>query len=93
METCGQPADDLARDAERRDPRDEREARHERAAPEALLQVLGEGEEQRVVAAGRDRQRRQSERDRSLPSMRRCRSGDPPGSKGRCLARVVFETI
>jgi hypothetical protein len=58
-----QAPDDLAGDAERRDPRHEREAGDERASPQALLEVLREREEQRVVGAGRRQQRHEAPGD------------------------------
>jgi len=44
-EAGAKASDDLAGDAERGDPGDQRESGDQRAVPEALLEVLGEREE------------------------------------------------
>jgi hypothetical protein len=58
-----QPPHDLARGAERRHPRDEREPGLERAATEPLLEIEREREEQPVVRAGGGRDGEHARRD------------------------------
>jgi hypothetical protein len=58
-----QPAHELPGQAEGRDPRDERQAGGKRAVSQALLEVLGQREQQCVIGAGRGQQGQQRPAD------------------------------